>query len=389
MNRISRHYPLYLFIATLFLTALACQAPERFTATQPDQEAIIQAAVATIEAEQSGPLPATFTSSSLAAADTSLESVLVSLYQQATPSVVHIFVRDFGITLGSGSGFVFDTEGHIVTNNHVVTDGSEFEVAFADGSRALATLVGTDVDSDLAVIKVDANDLPPNTQPIPLGDSDAVLAGQFVIAIGNPFGEVSSMSVGIISGLGRTLESQRTPEEGNGRYSLPKVLQTDAAINPGNSGGPLLNLSGEVIGVNSAILTLTGTNSGVGFSIPVAAVQRIIPTLIAEGSYTYPYIGINMAEPLSVEALDELGLPAQGVYVTRVVPGTPADEAGLLGNPGPGGDYITAINGEPVRDSSELISYLVFETEVGQTIELTVIRNNQKVTVPLILGARP
>ena len=389
MNRTFRHYPLFLFIIILFFTSLACQAPDRFLTSQPNQEAVIQAAVATIEADQNNLIPTALTNSSLAGADVSLESVLINLYRQATPSVVHIFVRDFGITLGSGSGFLFDNQGYIVTNNHVVTDGSEFEVAFADGSRALAMLVGTDVDSDLAVIKVDADALPSGVQPIPLGDSDAVQAGQFVIAIGNPFGKVSSMSVGIISGLERTLESQRTPEEGNGRYSLPKVLQTDAAINPGNSGGPLLNLNGEVIGVNSAILSFTGTNSGVGFSIPVAAVQRIIPTLITDGSYTYPYIGINMAEPLSVETLKELGLPPQGVYVTRVVSGTPADTAGLQGNQGPGGDYIIAINGVPVRDSSELISYLVFETEVGQTIELTIIRNNQELTVPLVLGARP
>ncbi len=370
------------------LTALACQAPERLLQrSQPSQDELVRAAVATVQATQARTAAPAITSSVAFAADTSLEAILIDIYQRYNPSVVHIFVRDFGVTLGTGSGFVYDTAGHIVTNNHVVADGPELEVAFADGTRMKASLVGTDVDSDLAVIKVDQ--LPPGVSPIPLGDSNAVLPGQFVVAIGNPFGEAGSMSVGIISGLGRTLESQRTPEGGLGRYSLPQVLQTDAAINPGNSGGPLLNLAGEVIGVNSAILTRTGTNSGVGFSIPVAAVKRIVPALIATGSYTYPYIGISMAPPLSLEALAELGLPPQGIYVTRVVPGTPGAAAGLRGAEGRGGDYITAVDGRPVRDSRELISYLVFETEVGQTIELTVIRDGQEITIPVTLGARP
>jgi len=232
MNRTFRHYPLFLFIIILFFTSLACQAPDRFLTSQPNQEAVIQAAVATIEADQNNLIPTALTNSSLAGADVSLESVLINLYRQATPSVVHIFVRDFGITLGSGSGFLFDNQGYIVTNNHVVTDGSEFEVAFADGSRALAMLVGTDVDSDLAVIKVDADALPSGVQPIPLGDSDAVQAGQFVIAIGNPFGKVSSMSVGIISGLERTLESQRTPEEETAVTPCPKCCKPTPPSTP-------------------------------------------------------------------------------------------------------------------------------------------------------------
>jgi 2-alkenal reductase len=243
------------------------------------------------------------------------------------------------------------------------------------------------VDSDLAVIKVES--LPDGVSPIPLGDSNAVEAGEFVIAIGNPFGEAGSMSIGIVSGLGRTLESQRVTE-GGGRYSLPQVLQTDAAINPGNSGGPLLDLEGRVIGVNSAILTRTGTNSGVGFSIPVAAVKQIVPTLIAEGEYTYPYIGISMAPPLDLESIEEFSLPTSGgIYITSVVPGSPADEAGLRGDVGPEGDYITAVDGQPVKDSAELISYLVFQTEVGQTIELTIVRDGEEEIVPVTLSPRP
>jgi 2-alkenal reductase len=318
-----------------------------------------------------------------------LEESFINVYQRINPSVVHIFVytNQFDVPIGSGSGFVLDNEGHIVTNNHVVATGDEFEVSFADGSRRSADLIGTDVDSDLAVIQV--RSLPSNVQPVPLADSAELQVGQFVIAIGNPFGEEGSMSFGIISALGRTIDSQRTID-GGGRYSLPQVIQTDAAINPGNSGGPLLNLDGEVIGVNSSILTRSGTNSGVGFSIPVNAVKRIAPSLISNGSYTYPYLGISMAGSLDLETQQELDLPdTNGVYVTNVVPDTPADRAGLIGEIGPGGDFIRAIDGQRIKDSSELISYLVFETEVGQTIELSVLRDNEEIVVPLILGARP
>lgn len=385
IKRTLSFHPFVVLVTIFMMLGLACQAPTMLQRPSPD-EAVVAAAVATIQAQ---PVPVINTSGlpTGTAISTDLEHTLTDIYQRVNPAVVYILVlSDFGVALGSGSGFVYDTDGHIITNNHVVVDGQAFEVVFADGSRQRATVVGTDVDSDLAVIKVDS--LPANIQPIPLGDSSAMQPGQFVVAIGNPFGEIGSMSIGIVSGLGRTLESQRVLD-GGGRYSLPEVLQTDAAINPGNSGGPLLNLSGEVIGVNSAILTSTGTNSGVGFSIPVAAVHRIVPVLIADGRYTYPYIGISMAPPLDLTTLEEFGLPPHGVYVTSVSADTPADEAGLIGSSGAGGDYIIAIDGQPIQDSSELISYLVFQTEVGQTIELTLLRNNREVDVPLTLGARP
>lgn len=322
-----------------------------------------------------------------------LEERLVDLYQQVNPSVVHILVytnrNDFG-PLGSGSGFVFDNDGRIVTNNHVVADGQDFEVIFADGSRRWAETVGTDVDSDLAVIEVES--LPDGVAPIELGDSNDLRVGQFVIAIGNPFGEQGSMSLGIISGLGRTLESQRTLEDSTGRYSLPQVVQTDAPINPGNSGGPLLNLEGEVVGVNSAIRTTTGTNSGVGFSIPVNAVRRIIPRLIEEGSYIYSYMGVQI-QSLNLILQEQLELPrSSGAYVTGITLASPADDAGLVpaqGSDGRGGDLIVAIDGQIIQDTDELIGYLVFNTEVGQTIELTVIRDGETITLPLTLGPRP
>lgn len=388
--KLLRQYPILFIITLLLITSVACQiggseppAPEIST------EAIVQEAVATVQAQLPTPAPSVV-ETNLPAVNSDLQNSLISIYQQVNPAVVHIRVftgsQDFNIPLGTGSGFLYDSEGHIVTNNHVVTDGDNFEVVYADGSRSTAAVVGTDVDSDLAVIK--AESVPANVAPVVLGDSSAVQVGEFVAAIGNPFDETGSMSVGIVSGLGRTLLSQRVTENG-GRYSLPQVIQTDAAINPGNSGGPLLNMKGEVIGVNSAILTETGVNSGVGYTIPVNAVKRVVPSLISDGEYVYPFIGIRMLT-LDITLQEELGLSqTAGAYVTDVTPGSPADEAGLVGEEGPGGDLIVAIDGQPVTTSDDLISYLVFETAVGQTVDLTVIRNDEEVVLPLTLGARP
>lgn len=387
-----KHQRVFLFLVLLLLlAAIACQTTLSQPSSEPDTDAIVRDVVATIEAGRAVEIatPDGFVSTQLPPLSRDLEISFVNVYQRANPSVVHIFVysNQFDVPLGSGSGFVIDSDGYIVTNNHVVAEGDTFEVSFVDGERGEASLIGADVDSDLAVLQVKT--LPEGVNPIPLGDSANLDVGQFVIAIGNPFGEAGSMSFGIISALGRTIDSQRAVD-GGGRYSLPQVIQTDAAINPGNSGGPLLNLDGEVIGVNSSIFTRSGTNSGVGFSIPVNAVKRITPVLIADGSYTYPYLGISMAGTLDLETQQELELPSTiGVYVTNVVPDTPAAEAGLIGSIGPGGDFIQSIDGNTVRDSSDLISYLVFETEVGQTIELSVLRGDEEIVVPLTLGARP
>jgi len=322
-----------------------------------------------------------------------IEGLLIDIYPRINPSVVHILVYarpGDAEPLGSGSGFVYDADGRIVTNNHVVEGGSRYEVVFYDNQRRRAEVVGRDVDSDLAVIAVD--ELPPGIQPLPLGNSDELLVGQMVIAIGNPFGEQGSMSLGIISGLGRSLESQRTLEDSFGRYTLPEVIQTDAPINPGNSGGPLLDLTGRVVGVNSAIRSTTGFNSGVGFSIPVNAVHRIVPALIADGEYAYSYMGVQI-QSLNLNLVERYRLSqVNGAYVTAVTEGSPADEAGLI--PGSstnltGGDLIIAVDGQPINDTEELIAYLVFKTEVGQVIDLTVLRDEEQVIVPLTLGERP
>ena len=388
--KLLRQYPIVFIITILLLTAVACQiGGSEPPAAEIDTDAIVQEAVATVQAQLPQPTQPVV-ETNLPAADLGLETALINIYQMVNPAVVHIRVftgaEDFNIPLGTGSGFLYDTEGHIVTNNHVVADGDSFEVVFDDGTRVEATIVGTDVDSDLAVIK--AKSVPEGVVPVVLGDSSAVQVGEFVAAIGNPFDETGSMSVGIISGLGRTLLSQRVTENG-GRYSLPQVLQTDAAINPGNSGGPLLNMEGQVIGVNSAILTETGVNSGVGYTIPVNAVKRVVPALIADGQYVYPFIGIRMLT-LDTTWQEELQLSqTSGAYITDVSPETPAETAGLIGAEGPGGDLIVAIDGQPITTSDDLISYLVFETIVGQTVDLTVVRDDQEIILPLTLGERP
>ena len=393
--------PLFLLIGLLVLSALACQA---ISIGQPDnsddptgaadQDALVDQAVATVMAQLPSVSSTPTGASQLPPLTTDLEAALVDLYERVNPAVVHIFVLDDqSLIAGTGSGFVYDTDGHIITNNHVVTGSSGLEVVFADGQRRSADVIGTDVDSDLAIIKIDS--LPEGVQPIPLGDSNNVQVGQFAVAIGNPFGETGSLSLGIVSGLGRTLASDRIAE-GGGRYSLPKVIQTDAAINPGNSGGPLLNLAGEVIGVNSSIRTSTGTNSGVGFSIPVNAVRRVSPALIAEGVYHYPYMGIRMTT-LDLVSQEELGFPqAAGAYVTDLTPNSPAETAGVLASGFndtvgilPGGDLIIAVDGQSIATPDDLISYLVFEAEVGQTIVLTIIRDGEQIEVPLTLGERP
>lgn len=400
MYRLHRS-PFLFLVSLLALTALACQAlslnQPSTNATSTDQQAVVEQAVATVMAGLPAPsssTPAVTTTSQVIPVSTDLESAMIELYRRVNPAVVHIFVLDEqAFVAGTGSGFVYDQDGHIITNNHVVTGASALEVVFQDGVRRAAEVVGTDVDSDLAVIKIES--LPEGVQPIPLGNSNEVQVGQFAVAIGNPFGEAGSLSLGIVSGLGRSLTSDRIAE-GGGRYSLPKVIQTDAAINPGNSGGPLLNLAGEVIGVNSAIRTSTGTNSGVGFSIPVNAVSRVAPSLIAEGVYHYPYIGIRMLS-LDLAAQERLELPqTSGAYITDITPNSPALEAGLRASGIndtigllPGGDLIIAVNGRPVTEPDDLISFLVFDAEVGDTINLTVIRDGEQIEVPLTLSERP
>jgi S1-C subfamily serine protease len=332
---------------------------------------------------------------------------LATLYDSINPGVVSIIIFPAdapagSAPLGQGSGFVIQEEGYIVTNDHVVADAGDIEVDFPSGVKAYAELIGTDLDSDLAVIKVD---VPADALvPLPLGDSDAVKVGDTVVAIGNPFGLSSTMTVGIVSAVGRTLDSEREAPTG-GTFTAGDIIQTDAAINPGNSGGPLLNLQGEVIGVNRAIRTDSTTalgsptNSGIGFAVPVNIVRRVAPALIENGAYEYPYLGVSSlsASIWNLKTIEALGLPsdATGAYVTCVTPGGPADTGGVIGAAGcdevgvqPGGDLIVAIDQHPVREFSDLLSYLINNTRPGDTVTLTVIRDGASVDIDVTLDSR-
>jgi 2-alkenal reductase len=324
------------------------------------------------------------------------ESTLEALYVQVLPGVVSIRTGN-----SLGSGFVFDSEGHIITNQHVVEGSSEVEVSFASGFKAYGTVIGSDVDADIAVIKVDA----PADQlhPLAIGDSSTLNVGEQVVAIGNPFDLTGTMTLGIVSGLGRTQFAHPSPN--GGFFSTADIIQTDAAINPGNSGGPLLNLKGEVVGINQSIRTdnFNGTtgnavNSGVGFSISINLVKRIVPYLIRDGRYEYPFLGITSSSELNLARIEALGLNTYtGAYVLDVEPGGPADAAGIRGGSQPtsidglqaGGDVITAADGQPVNTFDDLLSYLTTNKSPGDTIILTVLRDGQSLDVTVTLGKRP
>lgn len=310
---------------------------------------------------------------------------LTSLFKQVDQSVVS--VTTFGGQEAQGSGFIYSEEGYIVTNEHVVEGADRVEVSFLDGDTREAKIVGTDPYTDLAVLKVSKK----NLEPLELGDSSKVEVGQRAVAIGNPFGLRSSMTSGIISQKGRTLRTQ-------GGFSTPNVLQTDAAINPGNSGGPLMNIRGEVIGVNTAIESNTGVFSGVGFAIPSNTVKRVVPSLIQKGNYQHPWIGVRGLD-VNQDIAEEMSLEnSTGFMVMEVVEGGPADRAGLQGatrnatidgaEVEVGGDVITAINGQKMRGISDVLLFLSREAEVGETVELTVVRDGEKMKVPLTLGSR-
>jgi S1-C subfamily serine protease len=373
-------------ISVLVIATLACQM------TGIDIPALPQ-----VQPTPYVPIQATPPALPTAADPAEAGSTLEALYQQVLPGVVSIR------TGGSlGSGFVFDGEGHIITNQHVVEGASDVEVSFASGFIAPGSVIGSDADADIAVIKVDA----PAEQihPLAIGDSNTLNVGEQVVAIGNPFGLSGTMTLGIVSGLGRTQRNHPAPD-GTGFFSTADIIQTDAAINPGNSGGPLFNLQGEVVGVNQSIRTenfndVTGNavNSGVGFSISINLVKRIVPYLIRDGEYPYPYLGITSSSELGLAQIEALGLNTYtGAYVLDVTPGGPADQAGIRGGSSPtefeglqaGGDVITAIDGQPVSTFDELLSYLTTNKSPGETVVLTILRDGQPLDITVTLGQRP
>jgi 2-alkenal reductase len=337
-----------------------------------------------------------------------LQDTFEQIYDSVNPSVVNIqvLVRNssgFGaqnVGTSLGSGFVWDREGHIVTNAHVVEGAGEISVTFFDRSTLDATLVGTDAYSDLAVIRVDASDV--ELQPVELSDSGQVKVGQIAIAIGNPFGLQGTMTQGIISGLSRSLSValENPLDQQGGNYSIPDIIQTDAPINPGNSGGALVDIEGRLIGVPSAIATTTQSNSGVGFAIPANIVKKFVPELIETGQVRHSWMGIS-GTTLTPDLSEAAGLSSgqQGVLVMAVTPSSPAQEAGLqaggqqvtvAGSPATvGGDVILAIDGQTVERFEALISYLYNNTEPGQEVTLTVLRDGQEQNLQIELGVLP
>ncbi len=318
---------------------------------------------------------------------------LASLYEEASPGVVNIrvYVEQGGMTgQGAGSGFIIDDEGHIVTNNHVVAQATVVTVIFYDGFEARAEIVGSDADSDLAVLR--AEEMTEGATPLRLAESDAVRPGDWVVAIGNPFRLGGSMSLGIVSAVGRAIPTGETP------FSIPQAIQTDAAINPGNSGGPLLNLDGQVVGVNAQIASSTGTNSGVGFAIPSDVVRRVAPTLIERGSYAWPWLGVT-GGPVNLMVQEANGLSTQeGAYIALVVENSPAARAGLQGASGEqsvlgqdvpvGGDVVVEADGQPIQDFTDLLVYVAFKRP-GDAVTLTILRDGSRQEVTLELAARP
>jgi len=382
-------------LAVFILVSLACQSPINFAQKIPSATSapvLVKVITATPSASTFAPL--------LTGDAGSMENLLVHLYEQVNPGVVAIQVIN-GDESGVGSGFVFDKEGHIVTNYHVVENAADLEVDFPSGIKTRGRVIATDLDSDLAVVKVelDAADL----FPLPLGDSDTLKVGMQIVAIGNPFGLSSTMTLGIVSAKGRTLDSVREAPDG-GYFTAGDIIQTDAAINPGNSGGPLVNLNGEVIGVSRAIrtesTTSTGdpTNSGIGFAISVNILRRVVPVLIEKGAYEYPYLGVSCLPEVSLLEQEALDLPsALGAYVTRVVPDSPAANAGLragsrstnISGLQAGGDLITMVDGKAINTFGELLSYLMTHKGPGDTIDLTILRGGQEQSISFALGSRP
>lgn len=358
------------------------------------------------------------------------EAALEAVYEKVNPSVVNIQVTSttqasngnstfpdtgipgfhfyFGtpgdpnqqqspqVSQALGSGFIWDTQGHIVTNNHVVEGADKIQVKFYDGTIVPATLVGTDASSDLAVIKLEnhSGDL----LPVTMASSSAVKVGQTAIAIGNPYGLENTMTVGIVSAVGRSLSTDLNSSSAT--FSIPDIIQTDAPINPGNSGGVLLNSSGDLIGVTSAIESSSGSNAGIGFAIPSDMVAKVIPALISNGKYEHSYLGLTgtTLTPALAEAMNA-DTSLRGVLVISVNANGPADKAGLLGSSKTvtidgqqtkvGGDIITAIDGTSLTSMDDLISYLANNTTVGQKVTLTVNREGQQKSLDATLIARP
>lgn len=379
-------------LSALLLSILACRIPPVFTQPDPVEKTPVSAP----ERDPAQPL---MPPSYVIPDEVLLQDSLVQIYQSVSPGVVSIQVYS-GVGSGIGSGFVIDKEGHIVTNYHVVEQAEQVEVHFPSGLKVYGEVIGEDLDSDIALIEVDVD--PGVLYPLTLADSNQVRVGQTVVAIGNPYGLDGTMTTGIVSARGRTLESIRQAESGS-YFSAGDLIQTDATINPGNSGGPLLNLSGEVIGVNRAIQTGgpsigSVSNTGIGFAVSSNILQLVLPSLKRGETYDYPYLGLSSLPTLTLTQAEILDLPqATGAYVVDVVKGGPADEAGIrygtkssqIAGLYTGGDLIVGVDGREILQFSELLSYLMLNKKPGETITLTVLRNGEMLDLTVTLGERP
>ncbi len=376
---------LWLLLALMVWSGLACNLSDLATRLSTPTPGPALQATPVVVVSTPTLLPPTLT----AGADVE-ELLVINVYARVSPAVVCVTASEqFGSCIGSG--FVVDSEGHIVTNYHVATAAPNLLVTLADDRTVPAEILGTDPGSDLAVLKID---VPAEELTVAeLGDSDALRVGQRAIAIGNPFGLERTITTGIISSLGRTLPRSDSD------FQIAEVIQTDAAINPGNSGGPLLDSLGRVIGVNTAIRSVSGVNSGIGFAIPVNIVKRVIPELISGGNYRHPWVGV-MGSTISPEMVEALDLDVEtGVLVYTVEPGSPAEKAGLRGGDQEtvvggrpvlvGGDILVAINELPVRRFDDLVNYLAGYTNVGDTVTLTVIRDGERLGLEVVLEERP
>ena len=393
-----------LLVGIIVFTSLACSITPRLFLPDQDETSEIQAT----ESATSQPVQSTSANETDNLNQNSSEfldllqkeQLIIDLYERVVPGVVSIqtLTAEGG---GLGSGFVFDKEGHIITNYHVVENATELEVDFSSGYKVRGNVIATDLDSDLAVIKVNA----PSEElfPLPLADSDSLKIGQTVMAIGNPFGLSGTITMGIVSAKGRTLSSFRESSNG-GFFSAGDIIQTDAAINPGNSGGPLLNLNGEIVGVNRAIRTDSTTetgdpaNSGIGFAISSNIIKRVVPFLISKGFYDYPYIGVTSQEDLTLIQREALNIQENtGAYIIAVSAESPAEKAGLRGGTTPssitglfsGGDLIIEVDGRPVRVFGDFLSYLMANKSPGDEITIKIIRDGNEMEVVLTLEKRP
>ena len=318
------------------------------------------------------------------------EYSLIDIFEKSEESIVQVSVLRGESDGGMGSGFVYSDEGYVITNQHVVQDAEKVMITFLDGEAYIGNVVGRDRDLDIAVVKVQ----PTNTylQPIKIGDSSELKVGEKIAAIGNPFGLSGSMTSGIVSQMGRLL-----PQESG--YSIPDVIQTDAAINPGNSGGPLINMKGEVVGINTAIQSATGEFSGIGFAVPSNTVKKVVPVLIEKGEFSHPWMGISGTDvdPELAEVRDLKS--SKGFLVVSVIEGSPAETAGLLGVTETkeidgrefalDGDIILSIDGETVRKISDILVHLQREKSVGDEMILTVNRNGEMLELTMVLEERP